>query len=445
MIDVKWGRKEGFIRIQWWLLITFCLLYAVTLYLISTTLRSEPHTDYGSVYQMALNLAKGESGESYWSYFARWGNNIGVMTVLSIILRIGLFLGFQDPYYFALLCNVIQVTVGLLCVFYLSGQFGSHKFVNQWMTVSLWLLWTPIWGNTNIFYSDQLSFGVSILAFTIWYYGKQRKRKIIWQAVAGFLWGVGAVIKITVLISLIAFIITFFLYEYKRHIRDLVITLCATLAVLFAFSLYTQTLPSQKLKDSLQAPVEYWIALGLQKDGSYASGMDFALECLNAVTLADRTQIAREEIVENWRSFFLLSHLVEKARNNFAIGDFGASGYLSKPMVQNILWEWFSQDGAYFWKYACLSVSFWFAILLILCLGSSITFIESIKHKKCENGQRLFFLCTLTVFGICLFVMLWEANNKQLYNQTPWLLLAVSYCMHLTNQNGRFKRNTLKL
>lgn len=51
-------------------------------------------TDYRYVYQTAWKLAIGEPVDD-WYYFSMWTNNLGNLSLLTVLMKIGLLMGFQ--------------------------------------------------------------------------------------------------------------------------------------------------------------------------------------------------------------------------------------------------------------------------------------------------------------------------------------------------------------
>ena len=97
-------------------LIIYTVIYGIGMYIISLILRSYPITDYGYLYQTAYNLATGQAVEN-WEYFSMWTNNLGSLTILTFCMRLGVMLGFADPYYFVLGLNVLHVMSVLLSLY----------------------------------------------------------------------------------------------------------------------------------------------------------------------------------------------------------------------------------------------------------------------------------------------------------------------------------------
>lgn len=130
--------------------------------------------------------------------------------MLTALMKTGLLIGFTDPYYFVLAVNVIQVTAVLISIFYITGKIGGASPALQWFAALVFSMWTPVWACTNSFYSDQLSFGGSMIAIAILLRCRDMSgyKKYLLYLLSGFLWGLAIVVKATAGIPLVAFIIT---------------------------------------------------------------------------------------------------------------------------------------------------------------------------------------------------------------------------------------------
>lgn len=429
MILVFFGRRleqTGGKRLSVILLLVFLTIWAVLLYAAGGVARSYPHTDYGDVYKAADALARRLPVDN-WDYFSRCTNNRFPMLFLSFLLRLGYSMGMQDGYYFVLAVQVFHTVVTAGCVFYLAGK---EAVADSWTALMLMVLLTPIWGNIAFFYTDQLSFGYSVIAYTLLCVAFRNKSGKILKTfliiAAGLLWGLAFQIKVTAVIALLAACIVAAL---RRRIWSNgkwigIFLLCFVLAACGG-ALAVAALPCQENVERDSDPILYWVALGLNGDGSYAANQDFAWQCRQAENVAEREVIVMEKIKSDWRNFFSAEHLAAKMRRNFACGDLGASGYMTYPFKEgNILYETISWDGKYFWKYACLSTSYLFAMFLLMAVGA----FRAAGSGAPDDGV----LCAyVAVFGIMLFLMLWEAQNKQLFNHSGWIVLASGYGLQI--------------
>lgn len=400
----------------------FLLVFSVLLFMAGCIARSFPHTDYGNVYEAAYNLSAGLSLNN-WDYFSRCPNNRGVMIFLAGLLKFGNMLGMKDSYYFVLGVQVFHVDLVLFCVYYLAGQGEKHRMANAWTAILLFIMLTPLYGNIAIFYSDQCSFGFGIIAFTIYYIAVQKYcfpgKSTLFCLLAGIIWGIGIQIKVTIGVALIALLLTIVIKgNIIKQLRHIVVMLLGVVGISLIISAYMKTLPCEKAIEKDSDPILYWVALGLEGNGSYGENEDFALLCRQAENVSARREIAVQKIKNKWRNFFDLDHLVKKIRTNFACGDLGASGYMTFPYYEgNIIYQFIGYEGSYFWKYACLSTSYLFALFIFVVTGA----LFSAVHRQIDEIQ---IISCMALYGIMLFLMLWEAQNKQLFNHAAWLVLA---------------------
>ncbi|MCM1101088.1 MAG: hypothetical protein NC398_06860 [Acetatifactor muris] len=418
----------------------YVILYGVALYVISLALRSRPITDYQSVYETAYGLASGQVVED-WSYFSMWTNNLGALTILTACMKVGMALGFADPYYFVLALNVLQVMAVIVSIFYLTGRtatFGLRdcgeepipdrgqdraKVSTQWLSVFIFTLWMPVWACTNSFYTDQLSFGGSIIAAALlsWGISLRGKKKGIVIVGAGIVWGVGIAAKSTAGIWGVALIIAMLLAgQIRCRWKELLSFYVSAALAVTLFSAIAVGYPSKAEEHRLRAPVEYWLAMGLMGNGSYADNAYLVENCYRLPNVEERTEFCRRVIADNWTNLFDIKHLSDKTSVIFGQGDIAPTSHFY-AYEENLLWQWVCEDGTYYWKYACLSTGFFYAILLLMLVG---TLFRVLRPKREDIGV---FVSYLTVFGIFLFLMLWEAQNKQLYNHIPWMTLAAVY------------------
>lgn len=412
-------------RMQNWLFFLVIIVFSILLFVSGCVGRSDPHTDYGNVYGAAYHLSKGLPVNN-WDYFSRCPNNRGVMLFLAGLLRFGNLLGMEDGYYFMLGWQVFHVILTLLCACYLAGLGGEHRMANRWTTLSLFLMLTPLYGNISVFYSDQSSFGFGIIAYTIYYIATHKywpsKKSFLLCLLAGIIWGFGIQIKVTIGVSLIALsVIIAVRGSLKKQWKHFALLIVGAAGILLFLSAYMKTLPCEKNIEKDSDPILYWVALGLGGDGSYGDNEEFAILCRQAEDVSARREIAIQKIKSQWRNFFDWEHLVKKIRTNFAYGDLGASGYMIFPYIENnIIYQFLYYEGKFFWKYACLSTSYLFALLICVAGGALLAAFRG------QAGEVQAVSC-MALFGIMFFLMLWEAQNKQIYNHAGWLVLAAGY------------------
>lgn len=405
----------------------YLIVYGIGIYIVSLILQSDPVTDYDFLYHTAYKLATGQAAES-WNYFSMWTNNLGSLTILTFCMRLGVCLGFSEPYYFVLGLNVLQLMAVIGSLYYLAGRLGEKSIARQWFAVAVFTLWLPVWACTNAFYTDQLSFGGSVMATALWVYacdlkqcGGSRIKRVGAILLAALVWSVSIVAKATSAIAIVAMAVTFFLVwkKAKTFWKSSLLFLLAILLFTGALSCVSDSYPSKADEYRLKMPLEYWIAMGMIGNGTYADNEDLVQGCYYSQNVEERREFCRQMIRENWKNMFRADHFVEKTAVIFASGEISPTSHIY-PRQESLLWHWVYWEGDYYWKYSCLTTAYFYAVLLLMLVGTIYRVFAS-----CEKESPMVFVIYLTIFGLFLFMMLWEAQNKQLYNHISWMTLAV--------------------
>ena len=153
--------------------------------------------------------------------------------------------------------------------------------------------------------------------------------------------------------------------------------------------------------------------MGLLGDGSFENNLEFAIECLEAETYAERAELANNTIVNELGQLVSWDHIYEKALCNFGNGTFGC--YLFQYNV-GLGYQLFNPFGRYGSFFANIATTYFWLILLF----AAISVIVMLFDKK---KSRPLLAWLFGFWGIAVFLMLWEANNRQMYNQIPLLAL----------------------
>lgn len=191
-------------------------------------------------------------------------------------------------------------------------------------------------------------------------------------------------------------------------------------AISLLFELYSLTYPEYKDSKNTEEPVISYVALGLGGNGSFAENSEFAYEERYLSTKEEKAEFSKNYIKDNIGNFYDPQHLSRKMNYNFSSGFLGASDFVSYPETENnLFFDLFNAWGKYYWRtsqYCFLYINLLYVILLT---GSVYGIFLCIRKKRIPFG---ILLGNTTFLGIFLFLMLWEANNRQLYNQMPILL-----------------------
>ena len=385
-------------------------LFFVVLTFVSIMVRNQPTADCEMVYNAAVRYINGEEVE--WEYFSRWTNNYFLFWVLVFGGKISLFLGIQDIFYVLVTLNALATALTALCVYKVIEYYEPEKKYLQYFGAAMFVLFIPLWAGTQYIYSDSTSilFGVA----TILCFIKSKNGNPGWLILGGISMSFGLLLKPTTCVCVIAFCIIEILFHYQKgDWKKYSILFAVTFLLLFVFSGVKANAPYHQHDAGWKAPFQFWFALGLLGDGSFENNLEFAIECLEAETYAERVELANNTIVNELGQLVSWDHIYEKALCNFGNGTFGC--YLFQYNV-GLGYQLFNPFGRYGSFSANIATTYFWLILLFAAISAIIMLFDKKKSRP--------LLAWLFGFwGIAVFLMLWEANNRQMYNQIPLLAL----------------------
>lgn len=402
------------------------ILFGAALYVASCIGRNSPYSleDYGYVWYCASELSEGRPLVPEY-YFLTYANNFKPMLYLSLLLRISKYLHFQDPFYFVLIWSICQVLGAVWSVGILVGNSREERESYRIPILFLFICTLPIWANVQAFYTDSMSFmiGIIVLAFIrLSFEAASKWKTALLLVLAGISAGVGISIKVTVLIPLIAGFVVFCFYRQplKKWIYIGVFSLFA-----FVFwrltDLWAESYELWNMAKETSDPVISWVALGMGGNGNWMDNREYAAYLHSIPTKAEKSEFALQYIRDNCSDFWNISHLIKKIRCNFASGNFGTGDYTYLAIKErNPLWEIFSPFGKYYWRSSQLCFCYIFSIYSVYALGAVVTLHHLIKKREIPVAKVI---ADLSLLGIIIFLMIWEANNRQLYNQIPIIIL----------------------
>lgn len=414
-------------------------ILGVALFIISysrSSLHTNTLTDYIVLYHSAGEYANGnelDPSSYYSSYFSWYNNNIKPMLLLSWLFSLAdLFRISRFNFVLFLVC--VQIILSVWSI----GYLITTKENKTWRVPSLLLfsLLLPMYGMTAAFYTDTMSMGLPIIAMSLIKLAYEcfespnlkLKRTIspILSIVAAMCIVLSFIWKITAIIPIIGYVIAFLLYKRKipfKFISCLVIPTIVVYGLSFlVFNSYNITTTSKENSD----PLISWIAIGLTGDGSFGSGREFVSHLHSLEGSSSKYSYTIEFIKNNKSNFYDIEHLVAKFQKNFADGTLCAGTYTPLNDDGSIFWDLFNPYGKHYWRICQITFCYLAMIYLSLLLGTILNVVRLFQNKKVDV---LLFSTHLSFFGIFIFLMLWEANSRQLYNQMPTLILGAMLCV----------------
>lgn len=405
----------------------YCLIYGMLLFLAGCVGRNDVYSfyDYGVVWDSAWELA-GKGMLSNSDYFLRYSNNIKPMLFLSVLFKLSWRLGLEDPYYLIVFVSAAEVLLAVWSVSVLTeGMQKGYRF----LIFVFFACCLPIWVNVQAFYTDSMSFTFSVLALALLKKvpkAQKRSWKVLLSFTAGVITAFGIAAKVTIFIPILAMLSVLFLTCGKTEIKKLwhyaVIVVIGFGTAFVWLEVWADSYEFVRLSKQTSDPAAAWIAMGLHGDGSYYDSMAFIDVVHSFGTKAEKSLYCKEYIKQNFSAFFDVGHIFSKIRRNYASGHLGNTDYAYLAEIENnVIYELFSPYGRFYWRTSQISFCYIHAMYIVCFIGNIISLVKCLKKEKIA---KMLMIADLSMLGYFIFLLIWEANNRQLYNMVPILITA---------------------
>lgn len=396
------------------------------------------------IYKAAINLSTGNNTYTgVYDYFARYPNNLGLVFILFPWFKIWGWLNI--PYdTLALLLNVILLNISLWLLYFsarrLFGEIGSKLaliFGIIFITLSPWV---------TTFYSDSVGmlFPILILYLYLRFQDTKTKNKWLFFVLTSISIGIGALIKPTVLVIVIAIIIANIVSKIGSYnikaVKKIILWLLSMLLIISLSFFGARFIMTSMMGIKIDTmPESHYVLIGLKKScventslcsyGSYNAVDDIKSSTFSSMDeyRAYTYKIIKERI-KSYGLIGYLSYLIDKGA--WVIGDgtffaYNEGSTAIAPMGSNFLGVGLIKDilhikGKYYIINLIFTQSVWFSILFLLLLNI---------YKRRETCH-IMLIIYLSVFGILFFNMIFEARSRYLYLYVPIFILGAVFAIN---------------
>ena len=440
--------------------ILICLCVGVQA-VITISLAGTIEYDFFSLFQGARAIANGNGLLTHNIYFAQFPNNSFLMLCFELVFRFCNIFGAQNHnavaiYMAALtLLNILIIDLTILLSFLTANKMFGRKIAG----LSLLLL-IPTLGFHNglvMPYSDSfcMLFPIAFLYLyiTLPPHGSRRWLKIVLMAVC---FVVGMKIKPQAIILPFGVLIyeCFALRKNKEPLLCFLKTTGVTTLKTLGCFLFTVVILSsaiqgytdwhlrdditKELKDEREFPMTHFIMMGLNKysDGSF--NMEDYRATQSQPSKAEKIQYNSTEIGNRLQDFGLVGYmqfLWKKHVRIFATAKMDMwitePFYVTNPLTETVRQLIYYPGGALL-LYETVVQSRW------LLLFSFILLPALFNRKK--NTDRHVIILRLTIVGLWLFLLLFEAGARYLFHQLPILCMLAAWGMCNYNVTAWFKK-----
>lgn len=361
-----------------------------------------PKNDLSYVCTGAKNLILGnniyEGLPDYHSdYFECYPNNHMLFSVVYILYKIEYALTGQMSDFLPTAVNILGLSISywLLC----RCAEMIYQPSKAYIYAIRGMLFTPLVTYSAFFYTDSMAMPL-VMAAAYFYLRFRKSGKISDIIFCGAFIGLGYKMKGSALVLLIAIIADMALRHCKAKSFAALVLPCAAVIKAISFSAMRLLNISSKALKEKAFPFVHWIMMSADGRGGYNSD-DF---------FYTRSFPGNEKVSAD------LSRLAEKLE---AQGLTGFLGHLCNKVAYT--WENITFMAGYFYKDSFTSPCFIFTSFFChftLMFSILLSLVDSRK-----KGADEAFVFRLSLFGLCLFLLIWETRCRYLISFFPLFML----------------------
>ena len=422
-----WDKKLTLPDKSWRIVLVLFVLYFLAQLFVADKLQvwARGEWDYTRVFREAEERVL--RGMVPTDYFGKFPNNVPYYWVLCGFFGLLHLFGVEEFMMPLLVLNMACISGSLLLLYAMARRVTDAK----------WALWILLLGMLSpalllyvpIAYTDTLTMPFVCGAAYLWMLARSAHRQadsrkaVRYGVLAGVVAGLGAILKVSVAILVIAFVLDVLLFwdETPRWKTLLATLLCFAVVLGGGNTLAQKAMPDYNFE---KIPFTHWIMMGLHGTGSYYDE-DYE-RTLAYDTYEERMEFHKEEIVRRVKEMGplgFLDHLREKLAFMISDGTYYAPSKLNRAALKPSIWHEFVIEGG---KYAGILyyLADGFQICLLLACGWG-------SWRAARDRQHALTVYRIALFGLVLFLLLWENRSRYLVNFLPlFLLCAGSGMLH---------------
>lgn len=466
-INLKFGNKiEGFLRKYTGILLSVSLLLLLVARLcICYFGYFTPGWDAGTILKTTISLVKGTDVADS-DYYSMFPNNLLIVWIYTIIGKIAVHFGIGNIG-LALLAfqSVICVTSVLMVFLITKDMTGSLKAAwFAYMTAFILIGMSPWF---LVAYSDATGILLPLVVVRLYQIsGKCRKHICIYilRVLLGLVSAASFYIKPQLLISFIAVIIIDIagLFKPKTGIKELKSTIANTVSVLIGVALFLTVYrllitPSLNIEidPEKSVSVKHYIMIGLNDstDGIYSDPDYQYARSFDTREERDEAEMDRAmQRLEAYDTAGLLSHLADKHVENYGDGTFAWGvegeffeewGIRTESGIGKIIRFTISGDGLKYKIFTNIFQTVWLTVMfMIALLPCSVIFRDNDHSKNDPLDMDALLILALSVIGLTIFELLFEARARYLFCYAPYYVIMASVgCRELCRVLRRYPRH----
>lgn len=421
-------KKE--IRIVSIIFIVFLIFQVVYAFFLTC----HPGWDWHDVMDSARLYVSNSKDSINWEYFQMFPNNNGILYVEIIMFRVLNTLGLLSRgkcIVATVLANIVLIDTSVLFLYLTVRElFDKKKAI---LSLIMCIFSFAFYCYIPVFYTDTITMLFPILIIFLYVkYNKTNKNKYLVLLTIFSL--IGYKIKPTVLIVLIAIVMDLILNKkFKETIKGILYVIASfvvTFSLLYFIEVKFSIFPYDVKNNDKEIPLTHWIMMGMVERDSYTENRKYigwydpdSLDLtLSYDTTKERKEANIKQIKKQLKEFGFIDYttfLYRKALFTWSDGSFFAPILVNADSIiykhnDTLIRNLVMQNGKY--KYITYRQSV--GMLLFMYMFMLIGVYKLIKKK--DNKFNYIYL---SIFGVLLFFLIWEASSRYILNYIPVLIL----------------------
>lgn len=404
------------------------LIYLTVMFILQIipagVLKYTPMWDLDAVFGGAISWLNNGDLHEYSDYFLWFPNNFGLLTIYRCIFTAAHAIwGEKTNYYLiATIMGSISLTVMRFSVVKICRKILGTSAA--YTAMLLMALCPVLYFMSEAFYTDVLSMWAAPLAILLFINAREsenRLKKVLLYYAAAVSAALGAEIKFTVLIIVIALGLSLLIRGEFKELGIFAVTQLAIFIAVFAgFNALYYANFDKAQASQMNTPVTHWIMMGACKDGRY-NGADYNFTRSFSDT-EERDREIKKELIKRYNEMGLGgAHRLrrEKTAIDFGDGTLAISDFLDDNIEKrSAIHEVITYDGKYYkkWFGACGV----YLLILLISMLSATTAGENLSPERERIGLAL----NMCFIGLWIFLMMWEASGRYFSNYYGILLLS---------------------
>lgn len=380
--------------------------------------RVKPSWDFGVIFYNAYNISNSvfDLPEYYYKFYP---NNLGALLLFTAIFKIVSIFTVKEGVYLLVGCifNIIMIDGAVVIMYVLIKNVFNLRMATLFSV--LCILIVPMFTYSPIFYTDTITmiFPAAMLLLLYNFNNSRSNMRIFYLVAIGVVGAMGIVLKTNIVIPLVAVFI--YVICTNKIVKGIVNNLIILAAFLLIFSGYKAVANYVMPIDYSEAglPMTHWVMMGLKNSGAYnEEDVNFSAS-FESKKEAQKANI--QEIKNRLREYGAkgyLEFLTRKIKFTWNDGTYYSVNKLSRePLENNIIEEHVVGEKNHPFIY--------FSQMSHLALITLI-FISSLAAFKKKNSYR-FMQCTqIAIFGVFLFLIIWETRSRYLVCILPLMMFS---------------------